>query len=345
MPQNDATNATSINTLTVICRAAMPPLITIISLRNRPNGGSPMAARAANPINSTVTGRTFHHAGTDDAKFERVKSLMDVARREEQHRFGQRVIAHVEQRAENGHWRVHGNAGAYKTDVFEARIGQHPFEIPLHQNERRGQKHGEQPKTQKKMAAEPGAEAGRGQNVKSQQGVERDFERHAGKHRAGGRGRLAVRVGQPGVHRRQAGLGAVADERKHEGQFDQAVVELWGNGHQVRPVEAGQLFRCVRADGRRVKEHRAQQRQRQAEAAENDVFPGGFERGLAVVERDQQHGGQRGRFHRKPHHAQIVGQHDQKHSRREQRRQHEKLAHAPRVTDLASRSRWKYRPA
>ena len=99
-----------------------------------------------------------------------------------------------------------------------------------------------------------------------------------------------MRVRQPGVHGRETGLGAVADERKHEGQFDEAVVELRRHGHQVRPVEAGQLFGGVRANGRRVNEHRAEQRQRQAEAAEDDVFPGGFERSPAVVERDEQDG-------------------------------------------------------
>ena len=63
MPQNDASSATRIKTLRVVCRAANPPLITVISLRNSPNGGSPIAASAPNPINSTVTGRTFTTPG------------------------------------------------------------------------------------------------------------------------------------------------------------------------------------------------------------------------------------------------------------------------------------------
>ena len=96
----------------------------------------------------------------------------------------------------------------------------------------------------------------------------------------------------------------------------------------MRPVEAGQLFGGARANGRRVEEHRAEQRQRQAEAAEDDVFPGGFERSPAVVKRDEQHGRQRGGFHGKPHHAEVVGQHDQQHAGREQRREHVKFPHA-----------------
>ena len=101
----------------------------------------------------------FHHAMTDDAILERMKSLMDVSRREKQNRFGQRVITHVQQRAENGDGRVHGDAGADEADVFEARIGEHPLEVALHENERRRQKHGGQAEAEQQMAAEAGTEA------------------------------------------------------------------------------------------------------------------------------------------------------------------------------------------
>ena len=59
----------------------------------------------------------------------------------------------------------------------------------------------------------------RGEDVKAQQRVDGDFERHTGQHGAGGRRRFAVRVGQPGVHRRQPGLGAVADEHEDKRQL------------------------------------------------------------------------------------------------------------------------------
>ena len=68
--------------------------------------------------------------------------------------------------------------------------------------------------------------------------------------------------------------------------------------------------------GGRVGEDRAEQRQRQAQAAQDDVFPRRFERGAAVVQRHQQHGRKRGGFQREPHHAQVVGQHHQEHARR-----------------------------
>ncbi len=65
-------------------------------------------------------GHHLHHARTDASEFERVKGLMNVARREEQHRLGQRVVAHVQERAQDGQGRVHGDGDADETDMFEA---------------------------------------------------------------------------------------------------------------------------------------------------------------------------------------------------------------------------------
>ena len=85
----------------------------------------------------------------------------------------------------------------------------------------------------------------------------------------------------------------------------------------------------VLVDAGRIGEDRAEQRQRQAQAAQDDVFPGRFEGGVAVVQRHQQHRGQRGGLQREPHHAQVVGQHHQEHAGGEQRREHEELLHPP----------------
>jgi hypothetical protein len=154
--------------------------------------------------------------GADAAEIQGVKMLVDVARGKEQDGLGQRVAAHVEHRAKDRERRVHAHRRADQADVFQAGVGQHPLEIFLHQNKRPGQEHGEQPEAEQQVATQIGAEAGGGENVKAQQGVEGDFKRHAGEHGAGGRGRFAVGVGQPGVHRGQAGLGAVAHKHENE---------------------------------------------------------------------------------------------------------------------------------
>ena len=155
MPQNDAISASQNQDADERLARGEPAAETVSSLKNNPNGGRPIAATAASPMNSTVTGSTFTTPGPMTRNFEGVKRLVDVARREEQHRLGQRMIAHVQQRAENGHRRVQADAGADEADVFEAGIGEHPLEVALHENERRGQEHGEQAEAQQQVRLNP----------------------------------------------------------------------------------------------------------------------------------------------------------------------------------------------
>ena len=46
--------------------------------------------------------------------------------------------------------------------------------------------------------------------------IERNGCLHAGKHGANRSGRLAVRIRQPGVHRRQTGLGSESDKHQEK---------------------------------------------------------------------------------------------------------------------------------
>ncbi len=97
----------------------------------------------------------------------------------------------------------------------------------------------------------------------------------------------------------------------------------------MRPVETRQPF-APAPNRRRVGHYRSEQRQRQSQAAEDDIFPRRFERGLAVVQRHQQHGRQRGGLQREPHHTQVVRQHHQEHAGGKYRREHEELLDAAR---------------
>ena len=146
----------------------------------------------------------------------------------------------MQHRAENGQRDRKAQTHADNADMLQAVVGEQPLHVGLNQDERRRHAHGEQTETQNQMLAVGGPQAGRGENAEPQQGVEGDFERHAGEHGAGGRGRFAVGVGQPGVHGRQARLGAVTDQREHKGQLEQARVQLVRHAHQIGPVEAGQ---------------------------------------------------------------------------------------------------------
>ena len=72
-----------------------------------------------------------------------------------------------------------------------------------------------------------------------------------------------------------------------------------------------QAVRSEHLMSRIVSQNRAEQGHRQADAADDGVLPGRFERRCAPVKRDQEHRRQRGAFDRHPHHSQIVGQRHQ----------------------------------
>ena len=74
--------------------------------------------------------------------------------------------------------------------------------------------------------------------------------------------------------------------------------------------------------GRHVQQHRAEQRLRDAHAAQDEVLPGRLQAGRRAVDADQQHGGQRRGLHRHPDDAHVVG------GQRQQHREAEQLVHA-----------------
>ncbi len=74
--------------------------------------------------------------------------------------------------------------------------------------------------------------------------------------------------------------------------------------------------------GGEVGQHGPEERQRDAHAAEDEVFPSGLDRFGCAVERDQQDSRQGRALDRDPEHAQIVG------GERQQHGEHEGLVHA-----------------
>ena len=74
------------------------------------------------------------------------------------------------------------------------------------------------------IISEPGRErlgVGRKQHLEAEQRVERDVEEQSRQHRRDGRRTFGVRVGQPGMQRREADLGAIAEQQEHEGEIEQ----------------------------------------------------------------------------------------------------------------------------
>ena len=97
--------------------------------------------------------------------------------------------------------------------------------------------------------------------------------------------------------------------------------ELAFDGVEVRPEQRGHAFAAERFLRGEVEQDGSEERLGDADAAEDEVFPGGFEAGAGAVERDQQDGGERGGFHGDPEQAHVVGE------QREEHGEHEELVH------------------
>ena len=122
------------------------------------------------------------------------------------------------------------------------------------------------------------------------------------------------------MQRRQPDLGAVAEQQKDEGEVEQRRIEVAGAGDQHGPHHGVEALADDRPR-RHVDQDGAEQRERDADAAEDEVFPRRFERLVGAVDADHQHGGQRRQLDRHPHQADIVG------DEREVHREHQHLIH------------------
>ncbi len=131
--------------------------------------------------------------------------------------------------------------------VLDAVVGEHPLVVALGDEQRCGDEERAEPDDDEQRPAVADAERAVGDRLEAQQRVERDGEQHPGHQRGDRRGRLAVRVGEPAVHRREPDLGAVAEDEERHREAHDARVEVARGRHQRRPVEDAGPVR-LRAD-------------------------------------------------------------------------------------------------
>ena len=182
------------------------------SLTNGPNGGEPVMARKPARNSAPENGTRCRAPRTSSVDLAAVGAV-DVARRQEQHALGQAVVDHVQQGAVH---RQAADADAQDQDahVLDAGVGQHALEVALPHHEDRGDSHRQEAHEDHDLAGEIGFGAGPADLIEPQDGQKGAARRPAGEQHADDPGGLAVGVRLPGVHRRQAHLGAVADEEE-----------------------------------------------------------------------------------------------------------------------------------
>ena len=154
------------------------------------------------------------------------------------------------------------------------------------------------PKSTSRSAAEGGQAGGGQQRVRAEDRQEGAVQQRPGEQRRDDRRGLAVGVGQPGVQRRQAHLRAVADQEEQERRLEPERIQAAGVGDQI--VD-GQVDRRPAGGPRgHGEEEVAQQGQGDAHRADQQVFPGGFQRAVVAMEVDQRGAGQASWPRRRP---------------------------------------------
>ncbi len=173
--------------------------------------------------------------------------------------------------------------------MLDARVGEQALEVALAEEVERGQGEGSEPEDEQHGAGEGCPGAALGHLEVAQDRVE--AQREQGGRQQGGHGRrcLGVGIGEPGVHRDEAHLRAVAEHREHVGEPDRARVEpVGGRAEELRVREV--VGRPEHPRPGVVEDRRREQRQAEPERGQQDVLPGCLGGSVGVLDRDEQHG-------------------------------------------------------
>ena len=152
-----------------------------------------------------------------------------------------------------------------------------------------------------------------GDGLKTDNGVHAGVEEGRRQHGARGAWRLGVRVRQPGVHRRETDLGAVADNGQQEGEPEASRLEGVGVEEQVGPGEALARGEMESAPGVEEPERR-QKGDRHAERADDHVLPGRLERAGLGLETHKRRARERARLDQHPEQAEVPGKKGAEHA-------------------------------
>ncbi|OIQ72179.1 hypothetical protein GALL_462000 [mine drainage metagenome] len=232
------------------------------------------------------------------------------------------MAGHMQQRGEVSHRPAHAEGEGDDAHVLDGRVGEHALDVLLPPQQEGGDQHREQAESHQHLPRPGRVDAAFDQHLAPHHRIQRHVQQQAGQHRRDGSRSLGMSIGQPAMQRHQADLGAVAHQQEHEGDADDTGFELAFHRVEVRPEQGAHPLGTEHALRGEIQQHRAEQRQGDAHAAEDEVLPRGFKALRRAIERHQQHGGQRGRLHRHPENAHIVG------GQRQQHGEHEQLIHA-----------------
>ncbi len=264
-----------------------------------------------------------NHSG-DGSRGLRVIRAEDGPRDEEERPLRQGVVQRVKQPSER---RARSGGDREDSHVLDARIGEKALEVRLLEDEPAREEHRPQAERDEQAVAVVPYSGADQDGVRPQDAEERAVEQRARKQRRHGRRGFAVRVRQPGVHRRESHLRPVPHEDEREG-------DLQPHGMERRRVRREPPEGQGQAVGRRMERNRngerriADQRDRDAHRADQKVLPRGLEGTRRALIADHRRARKRRGLDGHPEHARMKAQ-DRK------RRRAEKEEHGAREDGLA----------
>src|SRR6266511_4154969 len=174
----------------------------------------------------------------------RAEGAMDVPGGEEDDALREAVVEAVEERARGG---AAAEPDPEREDphVLDARVREHPLEVPLADDEDRGERDREETDPDERVARERLLARRAGHLEHADDREEGEVREAAREQRPEQPRRLAVRVGLPGVERREPHLRAVADEQEHERGAHPGPRERGAGGDELADEErAGKIGRA-----------------------------------------------------------------------------------------------------
>ena len=228
----------------------------------------------------------------------------------------------MQQRGEVCQRAAHAERKGDDAHVLDRGVAEQALDVALPPQRERRQHRREQAEHHQHASGQRRMHRADRKNLAADHRIHRHVEQQPRQHRRDRRGTLRVGVGQPVVQRGETDLGAVTDQQKDEREPDHRRIELPFHRVQVGPQQRSHALATEQPLSREVQQDRAKQRQRDTDAAQDEIFPGRLDAGAGAVQRHQQHGRQRRRLHRDPQQPHVVGRQCHQHGG------HEQLVHA-----------------
>jgi hypothetical protein len=222
--------------------------------------------------------------------------VVDVACHEKKADFPKRIEQQMQECAEKRN-PTDSHTQSDDAEVFNARIGQHPFVVPaaphVDGDDAEREKAGEDQQPLRKRPLIGWSD----DLVEPQQHQHGGAAHRTGHERGDWRGRIGRGVDVARMHGRETNLGAQSDEGENEAGLEPERIELRRGFSHATDDKSGVIDNTARG---KAEKQDADEQENQPERDEEKIFPDGFERFLRAIEIHERHEAERRQFQDDP---------------------------------------------